>query len=109
MEENTNDKIKYIKYMRLLKNNLEQLANESNGFNSNSINITFPQLPQDNRMRLVPKETENEKQIMYKDGDKMRIPGVLDYTGAKYPFKKRLVTKSKDGDNTNNWTTPPDS
>lgn len=84
--------------MRLLKNNLEQLAGESNGFNPNPINITFPQLPQDNRMRLVPKETEDEKQIMYKNGDKMRIPGVLDYTGAKYPFKKRLVKKAQEGD-----------
>lgn len=83
--------------MRLLKNNLEQLAEASNGFSQKPIDITFPQLPQDNRMRLVPRETENEKQIMYKDGDKMHIPGVLDYIGAKYPFKKKKSLKVKSG------------
>ena len=89
--------------MRLLKNNLEQLAEASNGFSQKPIDITFPQLPQDNRMRLVPREIENEKQIMYKDGDKMHIPGVLDYTGAKYPFKKRLINKAQDGTDTEEW------
>ena len=78
--------------MRLLKSNLEEL---SNNLGIQTPNITFPQLPNDNRLRLVPKDSENEKQIMYKEGDKMRIPGVLDYTGAKYPFKK--VRKGEDG------------
>lgn len=32
-----------------------------------------------------------------KNGDSMRIPGVLDFTGAKYPFKKRLVKKHSSG------------
>lgn len=89
--------------MRLLKNNLEQLASESNGFNPNPINISFPQLPQDNRMSLVPKEVQEEKANSYKEGDKMRIPGVLDYTGAKYPFKKRLISKAQDGTDTEEW------
>ena len=79
--------------MRLLKSNLEEL---SNNLGIQTPNITFPQLPNDNRLRLVPKDSENEKQIMYKEGDKMRIPGVLDYTGAKYPFKK-LVKKAQQG------------
>lgn len=39
-----------------------------------------------------------------KNGDSMRIPGVLDFTGAKYPFKKessnkRLIKKHNFGDN----------
>lgn len=84
--------------MRLYKSNLAQLAEDTNGFNQTPVNITFPQLPQDNRTRLVPKEVEEEKQLMFKEGDKMRIPGVLDYTGAKYPFKKKLVRKAQEGD-----------
>lgn len=92
--------------MRILKNNLEELSKGIGGQTSNSININFPQLPNDNRIRLIPKESEDEKQIMYKEGDKMRIPGVLDYTGAKYPFKK--VKKGQEGLDTNifNWNDP---
>ena len=47
--------------MRLLKSNLEEL---SNNLGIQTSNITFPQLPNDNRLRLVPKDSENEKQIM---------------------------------------------
>jgi len=34
----------------------------------------------------------NKAQVMEK-GDKMKIPGVLDYTGAKYPFRKKKKKK----------------
>ena len=76
--------------MKLLKSNLYNLG-ESMGIQLPNIeNFKFPGLPSDHRRNLVPKESTEEKQLMFKEGDKMRIPGVLDYTGAKYPFKKKI-------------------
>ena len=79
--------------MKLLKSNLNILNN-----NLGLDNITQSELFSginnlglfnDNRRKFITKPVEdNSAQIMEK-GDKMRIPEVLDYTGAKYPFKKK--------------------
>lgn len=91
--------------MKLLKSNLYNLG-ESMGIRLPNIeNFKFPELPSDYRRNLIPKESTEEKQLMFKEGDKMRIPGVLDYTGAKYPFKK--IRKGQEGmdtsDNNVKW------
>ena len=81
--------------MKLLKNNLSILQNNlgslSQGLGYNNPTENWNILPKDKRFNLVPKDYEP----MLKEGDKFRIPDVLDYTGAKYPFKKKRLKKKQ--------------
>lgn len=81
-------------YMKLLKNTLEYLnyGIGSNNYNSEQFewNMQPGGLYDDNRRKIVTKPMVENKPQSFEKGDKMRIPGVLDYTGAKYPFKKLI-------------------
>jgi len=44
-------------------------------------------------MKIITKPMIENKPQSFEKGDKMKIPGVLDYTGAKYPFKKKKKKK----------------
>lgn len=87
-------------YMKLLKNTLEYLnyGIGSNNYNSEQFewNMQPGGLYDDNRRKIVTKPMVENKPQSLEKGDKMRIPGVLDYTGAKYPFKK-LIKKHETG------------
>lgn len=82
--------------MKLIKNTLDDLNNYLEIFSSNNKyyplvenkNMTF----KDSKKEIIPRKINQNITLIYKLGNKMRIPGVLDDTGAKYPFKK---TKSK--------------
>ena len=83
--------------MKLLKNTLRYLDNSISFNNFNSEQFEWNKQPgglyDDNRMKIVTKPMVENKPQVLENGDKMRIPGVLDYTGAKYPFKKKKKKK----------------
>ena len=83
--------------MKLLKNTLTNLNNTIGFNNFNSEQFEWNKQPgglfDDNRMKIITKPMIENKPQSFEKGDKMKIPGVLDYTGAKYPFKKKKKKK----------------
>ena len=94
--------------MKLLKDTLN-ILNDNIGLNNINQPSMFPGLNNlglynDNRRKFVTKQIEDNNPQILEKGDKMKIPGVLDYTEAKYPFKKkkkkRLIKKHQSGGDT---------
>ena len=83
--------------MKLTKGNLDTLDYNMGQYTQNLNDYYGPGLQIDKRTRLVPRLFGDDVPFMFKEGDKMRIPGVLDFTGAKYPFKKKKSLKVKSG------------
>ena len=87
--------------MKLLNVNLEKLNNpiNSNIFNLSQYDYSLAPNNIIQKRILIPKHTNNSNEkLMFKNGDKMRIPGVLDYTGAKLPGKKKKkLLKGQEG------------
>ena len=83
--------------MKLLKDTLNILNDHignNNFYQGYSTFNTFQDiLPNDGRRNLITKDMQNNKAQVMEKGDKMKIPGVLDYTGAKYPFRKKKKKK----------------
>lgn len=91
--------------MKLTKGNLDTLDYNMGQYTRSLNDYYGPGLQIDKRTKLIPKLSGDDMSFMFKEGDKMRIPGVLDYTGAKYPFKKS-VKKGEFGiklDDNNPW------
>lgn len=84
--------------MKLSINNLQDLQRSLGGQVLPKQNEMFNELPEDGRINMGNYNYIRNWQPIFKEGDKMRIPGVLDYTGAKYPFKK-LNKKKQNKDN----------
>ena len=76
--------------MKLTKGNLDTLDYNMGQYTRSLNDYYGPGLQIDKRTKLIPKLSGDDMSFMFKEGDKMRIPGVLDYTGAKYPFKKSV-------------------